>query len=472
MKHAWQWIVLVVGLLGIAGGIWWQRSPAPLPYVSQYPEDVTLYRATLSDTPHPLIDSLMALWQKGAEPGPVTASRGGTLLPPASAPLESSLADNLDFAALRPRRGHLPDALLYLMGGEFSRALQVSDSFLSAFVPAIAPYSPQMLQLWEDEAQLTVRYEGLDEREKPTPRGTTLGQYIPADAVYAFLGEDLQGSYDRTLQQLQATDPALAETLTGVIRAVTAQYFGEDFSLKRDFLSATTGPYAVMLTLDPVSRSPIWTLLTGYTGTTESLTAPLEQLQAVLYPAVRTVELPDGDTRQELYAEPVERLTQAMYADVPYTIVQGSEARVSLAFSLQDNLLILSSRTEGLHRVLDAAAEEASRLTSVALERTQQGYLQLDGAAELSHHLFGQESLPLALQWLLTHGESLQWTTDGSVTTLTMPRRTAPLPEIAEATDTTKAAPNTPPVAPTEENTPENMLGEDTSPAPTTAAGK
>ncbi len=194
-----------------------------------------------------------------------------------------------------------------------------------------------------------------------------LAKITPKETLFFINGSDLYAKYLHTKNFLKEMDPQFETIFEGVLRAQFGHIFGKKFDFEADFLSQMRGQYAFILDIeDPLKPFLHLTFISRFDPQNKPSIAKfhktIQDAQTQFFPEKRTIELPNGKTRQELVASKPENIPIDKVEFLGHPYFQIKEPDKNFAYTILDNQFILSSKPIGIESILSTIEKKNKNL--------------------------------------------------------------------------------------------------------------
>ena len=192
-----------------------------------------------------------------------------------------------------------------------------------------------------------------------------LARYAPKDVLFFMNGNDLYRKYQHTREFLSQMNPQFALIFDGIMRAESKRLFGENFDLEKDFLMNMHGQYAVIVdfTQDEYPQLAL-SFLTQFGGADQEqslsrLHDAIHFAQSQFSTQTRTVELPDGSTREELISVPPESVPIQKIEEnsQTYFSAQNPVSEKQFSYGFLDRYFVFSSHQKSFESLIASHAD-------------------------------------------------------------------------------------------------------------------
>lgn len=183
-----------------------------------------------------------------------------------------------------------------------------------------------------------------------------LAQFAPQNVLFFMNGSDIYQKYVHTKQFLENFHPQFSVIFDGVLRGISRQYFGEKFDFEKDLLARLHGQYAVVLDIeDTLNPFVHFSLITGFGG--PDMEKNLSELHDVIHFAQsqfstqkKTVELPDGTTREELVAVDAANIPiqKKEFEGVTYFTAENITEEKQFSYTFMEGYFLFSTYEKGI----------------------------------------------------------------------------------------------------------------------------
>ena len=247
----------------------------------------------------------------------------------------------------------------------------------------------------------------------------SLSEYVSSDAIAFWGGENLEYQIKRMLEALSGADNSMIEVFDKVIQNYSQKYFGPEVIFETDILPLFANEFALAMEKD--AEENVYKLLIELKDSSvdavkiHEIADNFAEIGAIFEPKVVEHILEDGTVTKEIVAV-AEAITkkESKYKDATvYELKMGKEGFV-VAYTIIDNVALISTSTSGIRSAIDAksneieslfTSEKFSELISPVLTHSDEvTYFNME---ELLPIMFGEEIPPfLELISSLSSGKS------------------------------------------------------------------
>ncbi len=194
-----------------------------------------------------------------------------------------------------------------------------------------------------------------------------LTQYVDANAIAFWGGENLEYQVKRMLEALAGGDNAVIEVFDKIIQGYSQKYFGPEVNFNTDLLPLFANEFA--LTMEKNGEEQVYKLIVELTDPSaeavkiHEIADNFAEIGAVFEPKVVEYILEDGTVSKEIVAvaEAIIKEEVIYQGTTIYELKMGKQDWV-IAYSIIDNVAIIATDTQGIKSAIDAKNGEISSL--------------------------------------------------------------------------------------------------------------
>jgi len=177
--------------------------------------------------------------------------------------------------------------------------------------------------------------------------------------------------YLHTKSFLSQFHPQFAIIFDGILRAESKSIFGENFDLEKNLLTQLHGQYALLFDFTQADYPLVHTTFVSQFGGNDPeenlshLHDAIHYAQSKYSTKTRSVDLPDGTTREELIAVAPEEIPiqKETFYNVDYFTAENPVSGKKFSYAVAGNYFILSTHEEGLRSVLSTLAKQKPNIS-------------------------------------------------------------------------------------------------------------
>ncbi len=185
--------------------------------------------------------------------------------------------------------------------------------------------------------------------------------FIPQHPVWVFNGNDVSQEIESLTNTLASVHPQYGTIFQQVFPQVFGSVFVQNPQNFQNFLTKLHGQYAFVSVIDQEEKKLSTALISRFGVDTQvekikTLNKILTETQANFTPVVKTVELPNGNTRQELVAE--NNNVQIQTTDGIHSLSTSATDK-QISYGFRDGYLVLSTDHDLVQKILTLPATAA-----------------------------------------------------------------------------------------------------------------
>lgn len=194
-----------------------------------------------------------------------------------------------------------------------------------------------------------------------------LSEYVDANAMAFWGGENLEYQVKRMLEALAGGDNAVIEVFDKILQGYSQKYFGPEVNFKTDLLPLFANEFALAMEKD--GEEQVYKLIVELNDPSSEAVRIHEiadnfaEIGAVFEPKVVEHILEDGTVSKEIIAvaEAITKEEIIYQGTTIYELKMGKQDWV-VAYSIIDNVAIIATNTQGIKNAIDAKNGEISSL--------------------------------------------------------------------------------------------------------------
>ncbi|NIA02447.1 MAG: DUF3352 domain-containing protein [Nitrospirae bacterium] len=264
--------------------------------------------------------------------------------------------------------------------------------------------------------------EYIDFKEKYS---ASLSQYVDANAIAFWGGENLEYQVKRMLEALAGGDNAVIDIFDKIIQGYSQKYFGPEINFNTDLLPLFANEFALAMEKD--GEEQIYKLIVELNDPSSEAVKIHEiadnfaEIGAVFEPKVVEHVMEDGTVSKEIIAvaEAIIKEEVIYKGTTIYELRMGGQDWV-VAYSIIDDVAIIATNSQGIKTAIDAKNGEISSLKTSAIYSKliapvlkysdEVSYFNME---ELLQIMFNEETLPPILELVSSLSSGKSYFDDG-----------------------------------------------------------